>query len=137
MPVAKKHFSISPNNDKPTIAVAANTIRGGFSSRQGDPTCRFSVPASNMILDVNSLRLVGQFQVKTGNDNVVLSSVTNIDDNNGANLNRATSANIPNYGGLHNLIEKVVIQSKKSNTELASINNYPMNASLMEAYSHN
>ena len=137
MPVQKRYFSISPNTDKPTIAVAANTIRGGFSSRQGDPTCRFSIPASNMLLDVNSLRLVGQFQIKTGNDNVVLSDVTNIDDNNGVNLSRVTSVNIPNYGGLHNLIEKVVIQSKKSNTELASINNYPMNASLMEAYSHN
>ena len=137
MPVAKRYFSIAPNNDKPTISVAANQIRGGFSSRQGDPTCRFSIPASNMLLDVSSLRLVGQFQVKTSNDNNVLQSVTNIDDNNGANLNRATSANIPNYGGIHNVIDKVVIQSKKSNTELASINNYSMNASLMEAYSHN
>ena len=137
MPVAKKYFSISPNNDKPTIAIAANQVRGGFSSKQGDPTCRFSIPASNMLLDVNSLKLVGQFQVKTANDNNVLQDKTNLADNNGANMNRATSANIPNYGGIHNAIDKVVIQSKKSNVELASINNYSMNASLMEAYSHN
>ena len=137
MPIAKKYFSISPNNDKPTIALAANQIRAGFSSKQGDPVIRFSVPAANMLLDVNSLKLVGQIQVKTANDNNVLQDKTNIDDNNGANLSRVTSANIPNYGGVHNVIDKIVIQSKKSNVELTSVNNYSMNASLMEAYSHN
>jgi len=137
MPIAKKYFSISPNNDKPTVSLAANQIRAGFSSKQGDPVIRFSVPAANMLLDVNSLRLVGQIQMKTANDNSVIVDKTNLNDNNGANLSRATSANIPNYGGVHNVIDKVVIQSKKSNTELTSINNYSMNASLMEAYSHN
>lgn len=137
MPIAKKYFSIAPNNDKPTVSVAANQIRQGFSSKQGDPIVRFSIPAQNNLLDVSSLRLVGQLQVKTGNDNNVLVSKTNLDDNNGANLNRATSANIPNYGGVHNVIDKVIVQSKKSNRELASINNYSMNASLLEAYSHN
>ena len=137
MPIAKKYFSISPNNDKPTIALAANQIRACFSSKQGDPVIRFSVPAANMLLDVNSLKLVGQIQVKTANDNNVLQDKTNIDDNNGANLSRVTSANIPNYGGVHNVIDKIVIQSKKSNVELTSVNNYSMNASLMEAYSHN
>lgn len=137
MPIAKKYFSVSPNNDKPTVSLGANQIRAGFSSKQGDPVIRFSIPASNMLLDTSNLRLVGQMQVKTANDNQVIQDKTNIADNNGANLARATSANIPNYGGIHNVIDKVVIQSKKSNVELSSVNNYSMNASLMEAYSNN
>ncbi len=136
MPVQKKYFSISPINDNPVISGGGNVITQGFSHRQGNPTVRFSIPAKEALLEVDSLRLVGQFIVKTANDNAMLVSRTNIDDNNGNNLARATSANIPNFGGVQSCIDKVVIQSKKTNTELSNTTNYSMNASLMECYKY-
>lgn len=134
MPISKKYFSISPMNENPVVSGGGNSITQGFSHRQGNPTIRFSIPAKDMLLEADSLRLVGQFIVKTSNDNNMLVSKTNLNNNNGANLQRATSANIPNFGGVHNVIDKIVIQSKKSNTELSNTTNYSMNASLMEAY---
>lgn len=138
MPIQKKYFSIPPANDQPLISAGDDSVTGGFSHRQGNPTIRFSIPAQDNLLEVNSLRLVGQFIVKTSNDNKYLGALaadtTNLDNNNGANLSRATSANMPNFGGIHNVIDKVIIQSKKTNTELSVEENYSMNASLMEAY---
>jgi len=139
MPIQKRYFSIAPVNDNPVNVVdnATFKISQGFSHKQGNPTIRFSVPASENLLEVNSLRLVGQYQVKTGNDNIVLVDKTNLDVNNGATLARATSANMPNFGGVHNVIDKVIIQSKKSNVELSNTPNYSMMASLNEAYRNN
>lgn len=139
MPIQKRYFSIAPVNDNPTNVVdnATFKISQGFSHKQGNPTIRFSIPASENLLEVNSLRLVGQYQVKTGNDNIVLVDKTNLDVNNGATLARATSANMPNFGGVHNVIDKVIIQSKKSNVELSNTPNYSMMASLNEAYRNN
>lgn len=138
MPIQKKYFSIPPSNDQPLISAGDDSVSGGFSHRQGNPTIRFSVPAQDNLLEVNSLRLVGQFIVKTSNDNKYLGALaadtTHLDSDNGANLSRAVSANIPNFGGIHNVIDKVIVQSKKSNTELSVEENYSMNASLMEAY---
>ncbi len=134
MPVQKKYFSISPMNENPVISGGGNAITQGFTHRQGNPTVRFSIPAKEMLLETDSLRLVGQFIVKTSNDNNMIVAKTNLDDNNGANLARATSANIPNFGGVQACIDKVVIQSKKSNVELSNTTNYSMNASLMEGY---
>ena len=135
MPVQKKYFSITPMNDNPVVTGGGQVITQGFSHKQGNPTVRFSVPATEMLLESKSLRLVGQYSVKTGNDNVMLVDKTNLDENNGATLSRATSANMPNFGGVQNAIDKIVIQSKKSNVELSNTPNYSMNASLMEAYS--
>jgi len=139
MPIQKRFFSIAPVNDNPVNVVdnATFKISQGFSHKQGNPTVRFSIPASENLLEVNSLRLVGQYQVKTSNDNVVLVDKTNLNENNGADLARATSANMPNFGGIHNCIDKVIIQSKKSNIELSNTPNYSMNASLNEAYRNN
>ena len=136
MPIEKKYFSIAPVNDNPVTVVDNDTFKTsqGYSHKQGNPIIRFSLPSSNVLLETSSLRLVGQYQVKTSNDNVVLVSKTHLDENNGANLARATSANMPNFGGVQNTIDKIVIQSKKSNVELSNSTNYSMNASLVEAY---
>ena len=138
MPVAKKAFSIAPTNESKVRQTGANTIEGGFSFKQGQNTVRFSVPTSDRLLDVKSLHLTGQIILKTSNDNNYNNARGgNIDDDNGANLQRYTSANMPNFGGVHNCIEKVVIQSKKSNVELANINQYGLYASLKEAWTNN
>ena len=136
MPIQKKYFSIAPVNDNPVNVIDSATfkISQGFSHKQGNPTIRFSIPASENLLEVDTLRLVGQYQVKTSNDDVALVDKANLDENNGANLARATSANMPNFGGIHNVIDKIIIQSKKSNIELSNTPNYSMNASLSEAY---
>tara|TARA_R110001592_G_scaffold358285_2_gene662900 strand:- start:3299 stop:4804 length:1506 start_codon:yes stop_codon:yes gene_type:complete len=138
MPLNKKYFSITPNNDQPLTSSGANKVSNGFSHRQGNPTIRFSVPSVEMLLEAKSLRLTGQFVVKTANDNIIFNTIpANFDLNNGVNMTRQTSANIPAFGGVHNCLDKVIIQSKKSNTELSNTTNYPMYASLREAYSYN
>ena len=138
MPVAKKAFSISPINENKPKQTGANTITGGFSFKQGQNTVRFSIPTSDRLLEVKSLRLVGQLILKTSNnDNYFNSRPTNIQDDNGANLERETSTCMPNYGGVQNMIEKVVVQSKKSNVELANVNQYGLYNSLKEVYTKN
>lgn len=138
MPLNKKYFSISPSNDQPLTSSGVSKVANGFSHRQGNPTIRFSVPAVEMLLEVKTLRLTGQFIVKTANDNVLFNAIpSNFDDNNGATLTKQTSTNIPAYGGVHNCLDKVIIQSKKSNVELSNTTNYPMYASLREAYVNN
>jgi len=138
MPVSKKAFSISPINENRVRQTGANTVEGGFSFKQGANTVRFSIPTSDRLLDVKSLRLTGQLILKTSNDNTYNNTRgANIDDDNGANLQKYTSVNMPNFGGVHNMIDKVVIQSKKSNVELANINQYGLYASLKEAWTNN
>ena len=138
MPVAKKAFSIAPINENKPKQTGANTITGGFSFKQGQNTVRFSVPTSDRLLEVKSLRLVGQLILKTSNDdNYFNARGGNIQDDNGANLDRVTSTCIPNFGGVQNLIEKVVVQSKKSNVELANVNQYGLYTSMKEAWTHN
>ena len=138
MPFNKKYFSITPNNDQPLTSSGAHKVTNGFSHRQGNPTIRFSVPSVEMLLEAKSLRLTGQFIVKTANDNTIFDTTpANFNDNNGANLTKQVSANIPAFGGVHNCLDKVIVQSKKSNVELSNTTNYPMYSSLREAYSYN
>ena len=57
--------------------------------------------------------------------------------NNGVNLTNRTALNIPNWGGIKNVVDKVVIQSKKSLVEISSANNYSQFEGLVEAYHYN
>tara|TARA_R110001599_G_scaffold6754_4_gene33780 strand:+ start:1070 stop:2578 length:1509 start_codon:yes stop_codon:yes gene_type:complete len=138
MPLNKKYFSITPTNDQPLTSSGAHKVSNGFSHRQGNPTIRLSIPSVEMLLETKSLRLTGQLIVKTANDNTLFNGIpTNFDDGNGANLTKQTSANLPAFGGVHNCFDKIIVQSKKSNTELSNTTNYPTYASLREAYSYN
>ena len=125
MPLLKKHFSLSPLNDSPVV-VSGNVVQGGFSHKDGFPTIRFSLPAQNTLLETSTLKLVGQFIIKKDDQNVLDDQVNivNTNLNNGADLEYATAVNIPNWGGIKNVIDKVVIQSKKSQVELTSAINY-------------
>jgi hypothetical protein len=139
MPVLKKHFSISPLNDNPMNILAASVISGGFSHRDGFPTIRFSLPSQMALLETSTLHLTGQFVVKKTEDNTIFDDAIVANDNldNGVNMTRATGTNIPNWGGVKNVIDKVVVQSKKSQVELTSAINYAQYEGLMECYTHN
>tara|TARA_R110002012_G_scaffold284595_1_gene475449 strand:+ start:6943 stop:8463 length:1521 start_codon:yes stop_codon:yes gene_type:complete len=137
MPVVKKHFSLSPLNDNPVVMDGAN-ITGGMSHKDGFPTIKFSVPQQESLLETDTLHLVGQILIKK-NDNTLFKDthVANDNLNNGANLTQSSALNIPNFGGVKNVIDKVVIQSKKSLVEISSSINYSQFESLVEAYHHN
>ena len=139
MPVLKKHFSISPLNDNPLNIVGGSVISGGFSHRDGFPTLRFSIPSQVALLETSHLHLTGQYVTKKTEDNTIFDDavVANDNDNNGVNMTRATGTNIPNWGGIKNVIDKVVIQSKKSQIELTSAINYAQYEGLLECYTHN
>jgi hypothetical protein len=117
MPVSKQYFSITPINNIPVSVSSAggpvDTFSNGFR-HQGNPTVKFSIPASERLLEVGALRLTGQF-ITLNNSNSILSK-TNLNDTNGANFTAAACAQISPFGGVHNCLDKVVIQSKKSNT---------------------
>ena len=155
MPIIKKHFSIAPLNDNPAVLsnAAAPVISGGLSHKDGFPTVKFSVPPQPAMLEIATLKLVGQFLVKNS-DNTAFTpadvsggaasvysngnaTAGTINHNNGANLARETALNVPNWGGVKNMIDKVVIQSKKSLIELSSSINYGQFVSIGECYTHN
>ena len=139
MPVLKKHFSISPLNDNPMNIIGGSVVSGGFSHRDGFPTIRFSLPSQMALLETSTLHLTGQFVVKKTEDNTIFDDavVANDNDNNGVNMTRATGTNIPNWGGVKNVIDKVVVQSKKSQVELTSAINYAQYEGMVECYTHN
>ena len=154
MPIIKKHFSLAPLNDNPVNISNASTpiISGGLSHKDGFPTIKFSIPPQPAMLEIATLKLVGQFLVKTsaneiwtpanvdGSATSVLSKGSGggtIDNDNGASIARETVLNLPNWGGVKNVIDKVVIQSKKSLIELSSSINYGQFVAMGECYSHN
>jgi len=135
MPVSKQYFSISPINNIPiSCDTATETYSNGFR-HQGNPTIKFSIPSSERLLEVSSLHLSGQFL--TLFNNVASTSKTNINDNNGGNLIQPSNALISAYGGVQNCLDKVVIQSKKSNTELSNQTNYALYTSLKQSHTNN
>lgn len=135
MPVSKQYFSISPINNIPiSCDTATETYSNGFR-HQGNPTIKFSIPASERLLEISSLHLTGQFF--TLFNNVASTDKTNINNNNGANLTQPAAANMSAWGGLQNCLDKVIIQSKKSNTEITNQTNYPLFVSLKQAHSNN
>ncbi len=159
MPIIKKPFSLAPLNDNPAV-LTENTlpnmkVSGGFSSKGGFPTIKFSIPPQPAMLEMTSLKLVGQILIKGADNNVVIADNTGANyangadvygagnwnggaiQNNGATMLKQTGINLPNWGGVKNVIDKVVVQSKKSLIELTQVNNYGQYTALTEAYSHN
>ena len=138
MPIVKKHFSLSPLNDNPVV-MTGNNIAGGMSHKDGFPTIKFSIPQQEALLETQTLHLVGQILVKESDTSIFddLPVPNNDDSNNGAGLTKRTALNIPNWGGIKNVIDKVVIQSKKSLVEISSANNYSQFEGLVEAYHYN
>ena len=158
MPIIKKPFTLAPLNDNPAVltqtAAPAVSISGGFSHKGGFPTIKFSIPPQPAMLEMSSLKLVGQILVKKA-DNTLLQAINVSTDyaNGGTNANGQytggniekhdhsmlpqTALNLPNWGGVKNCIDKVVLQSKKSLIELSSANNYGQYVGLTEAYNNN
>ena len=162
MPIVKKHFSLSPLNDNPLSIgnQAVPVLTNGFSHRDGFPTVKFSIPPQPAMLETSSLRLVGQFIVKQNATNTPMTDTTDNAqatanrtypsgrageggriNNNNTNANGGTIAptmlNLSNFGGVSNVIDKVVIQSKKSLVELTSAINYSQYVAIQEVYTNN
>lgn len=167
MPIIKKHFSLSPLNDNPANVSASTAgggnplgnITGGFSSKDGYPTIKFSIPPQPAMLETKSLRLVGQILIKESNGQLRGANSTgadgarelasgdtmtapgtqggSIETDNGAGMSKQTALNMNNWGGIKNVVDKVIIQSKKSLIELSSAINYGQYVSLNEAYANN
>jgi len=137
MPLLKKHFSLSPLNDNPVVFDGAS-ITGGLSHKDGFPTIKFSIPQQEALLETQTLHLTGQILVKQG-DNTLFKETKVANDNldNTANLTNRGALNMPNFGGVKNIIDKVVIQSKKSLVEISSAINYSQFEALVECYHYN
>ena len=138
MPIEKNYFSISPLNDNPLQSTGTNGITGGFSFRESNPIVKFSLPAVEKMLETSTLVLSGMFIVKQSDTNEGFHSTNyaQLDNDDGANVQKEVANNIPNHGGVHNVIDKVVVQTKKTNTEIINIHNYPAYSSLREAYTN-
>ncbi len=163
MPIIKKPFTLAPLNDNPAVLSgnATDTLdcKGGFSHKGGFPTIKFSMPPQPVMLEMGSLKLTGQFLIKNPDGTVVSAINNNADMANGitgangvggnieidgtgaatscANAIPQTMCNLPNWGGVQNTIDKVVVQSKKSLIELTSVNNYGQYSGMTECYNNN
>ena len=141
MPSKKLNFSLAPINDNPVNAESATKISSGFSHKNGFPTIKFSIPAQDVLLDVNNLHLSGQFIVVQNNGNFqtnAVASVSDYDKNNaGTGTTLVNMTNKSNWNGVSSVIDKVVIQSKKTQTELSTIINYSSFNALKMGHSYN
>ncbi len=141
MPLRKVNFSIAPLNDNPAQFDAGTTnILNGYSHKNGFPTIRFSIPAQDILLDTNSLYLCGQLICK-GADGVAMTladaNLNTLNNNNGANEAQATSLNFSGWNGVSSVIDKVIVQSKKTQTEIQNIDHYAQYDALKKGYSFN
>lgn len=142
MPFKKLNFSMSPLNDNPASFVGT-AFTNGFSHSRGQPTIKFSIPAQELMLDTKSLMLSGQFIIQNPNPVPVqtpIASVTNYSVNSGSiaqNMAENTQINTSQWNGVASVIDKVVIQSKKTNQELASVINYSQYDALKTGYMYN
>ena len=156
MPIIKKPFSLSPLNDNPAVISSVETdnlsVVGGFSHKGGFPTIKFSIPPQPSMLEIASLRLCGQILVNKSDGKVLQADnssneysngvvgaggVVGSIENNNHQMIPQTALNLNCWGGVKNVIDKVVIQSKKSLIELTSVNNYGGYTALTEAYANN
>lgn len=155
MPIIKKPFTLSPLNDNPVVLSGDGlSVSGGFSHKQGFPTIKFSMPPQPLMLEMGSLKLTGQIIVKQSNGNALVARNDGINYANGvagqtngktgsiendadATMLQQTALNLPNWGGVSNVIDKVIVQSKKSLIELTSVNNYGQYSALTECYNNN
>jgi len=139
MPIEKNYFSISPLNDNPLQSSGTNGVAGGFSFKESNPIVKFSFPAVEKLLETRTLVLSGQFLIKQQDTDEGFRdpNYANMENDNGASITKEVACNIPNHGGVHNVIDKVVVQTKKTNTEIINIHNYPAYSSLRQAYTNN
>ena len=155
MPSKKLNFSLAPINDNPTSIDGAKVLNG-FSHKNGFPTIKFSIPAQDVLLDVNNLYLSGQIFVSDANGNLVQNdnnlatadnaSLAKFNKNNAENATDANGGNgiilnntinKSNWNGVASVIDKVVVQSKKTQTELSTIINYSAFNALKVGHSNN
>ena len=136
MPSKKLNFSVSPINDNPVL-VSGATVINGFSHKNGFPTMKFSIPAQDLLLDTTSLKLSGQLIIKKADNTLQTTASGNYatyDTQNGAGLPSSQAVNTSNWNGVSSIIDKLVIQSKKSQTELSNTINYAMYNALKKRY---
>src|SRR5210317_2010235 len=133
MPLGKSQFLIKPSN---------NTT-DGFSHNKGNPVIKFSIPEQNLLLETTTLRLMGRVQFYDSADTLI-SEVGSQDDmsvngGGGASVGLKTpvALNLSNLGGLHNVVDKVVIKSKKSSVEFVNDSNYAQFTAVREGFSFN
>lgn len=132
MPSIKKFFQIRATNEPST----------GFSHRAGNPTIKFSIPSQDNLLETSSLRVTGRLQVSDKAnarivDNPLLDTWGNVATDGTVDLLASWNVHPTNFGGVQNMIEKVVIQSKKSSIELVNESNYALYTALREGMSNN
>jgi len=138
MPSKKLNFSVSPINDNPVL-VSGATVINGFSHKNGFPTMKFSIPAQDLLLDTTSLKLSGQLIIKKADNTLQTTASGNYatyDTQNGAGLPSSQAVNTSNWNGVSSIIDKLVIQSKKSQTELSNTINYAMYNALRKGMSY-
>ena len=136
MPIARIPFSIPALNEISTSTDSNDKIAGGFRFN-GQPNVKFSVPSQPRLLDTSEMYLTGQVVMMNSSNDAVSAPTANWADNNGANLTSQTNLNISPWAGVENVIERVMVQTKKSNVELMTHNNYPMYVNLKKAYHNN
>ena len=140
MPVKKLNFSLAPINDNPVKSSGA-TVVNGFSHKNGFPTVKFSIPAQDVLLDTNNLHLTGQLVVLDKDGNLLSTAqadLGNYDVNNGSQTIASQNCiNLSNWNGVHSVIDKVVVQSKKSQTEIQTLTHYSQYNALKSAHSNN
>lgn len=140
MPLKKINFSLAPINDNPVQSSGA-TLVNGFSHKNGFPTIKFSIPAQDVLLDTNNLHLTGQLVVLDKDGNLLSTAqadLANYDVNNGSQTIQSQNCiNLSNWNGIHSVVDKVVVQSKKSQTEIQTLTHYSPYNALKSAHSNN
>tara|TARA_R110000823_G_scaffold118370_7_gene242181 strand:+ start:3448 stop:5079 length:1632 start_codon:yes stop_codon:yes gene_type:complete len=138
MPSKKLNFSLSPLNDNP-VSVSGATLANGFTHKNGFPTIKFSIPAQDILLDTQSLYLCGQYILLDNAGDLVNTTYQNRDtiDANNNLLADNTKVNFSNWNGISSVIDKVVIQSKKTQQEIQTIVNYSQWDALKMGHSNN
>tara|TARA_R110000823_G_scaffold191906_6_gene323554 strand:- start:43 stop:1551 length:1509 start_codon:yes stop_codon:yes gene_type:complete len=129
MPTKKINFSLAPLNDNP-VNISNGEFVDGFSHKNGFPTMKFSIPAQDVLLDISNLYLSGQIIVNDSDGSPLTTAVadgaTQYDKVLGTEttMRKQMVVNKSNFNGVASVIDKVVIQSKKTQTELSTIINY-------------
>ena len=127
MPVKKINFSLP----------AINQVSAGFSPKQGYPIIKFTIPSQNAILETTTLRLRGRIAVQSTSATYISPSntlFTAVSDNpDGGDMQNCTSTTVSPFGGVKTVFDKVIIQSKKTQQELTTDNNYSQFIAVKEA----
>lgn len=139
MPVSKVYFSVPPVNDL-SISENAGAISGGFSNAKGNGNIRFQISAQDRLLDTSDMYLTGRIiHVKSDGTPLVVpvgTTKANYNAQNGVNLQKVANQNISNWGGVSNMIKRVVVQSKKTSVNVSENRNYPMYVNARTAWTH-